>query len=268
MINTVSIVSFKKVAVSCSDNSNSRKAKSHSYEERSLGKTKTKSSPNSYAQGPKFRGRRSEPETNSSNLQSTKPLDPKASDIKPGRSSHSSLAKGNKGCYLVSNSTVSQRALKLISNANLRMVVMEKLNDYLDKQNQYNGLIRLIADTDFLLYCYILIRGKTGKITPGSDKYTLDGLTLEWFQNVAKDILSGKFQFSPVRQVKITKAEKGKFRKLGVGSPREQIVQKALAILLEAIYEPQFLNCSYGFRPNRSTHGVLEQLYKQGNHFS
>lgn len=64
----------------------------------------------------------------------------------------------------------------------------------------------------------------------------------------------------------IPKSGKYEKRPLNVGSPREKIIQKGLQVILEAIYEPDFLNCSYGFRPNRSTHSALRALYRKGHH--
>jgi len=60
----------------------------------------------------------------------------------------------------------------------------------------------------------------------------------------------------------------GKERPLGINSPREKIVQKALAAILEQIWEPIFLSNSHGFRPNRSVHSALETLYLQGGNYT
>jgi RNA-directed DNA polymerase len=57
-------------------------------------------------------------------------------------------------------------------------------------------------------------------------------------------------------------------RPLGVGAPREKIVQKGLQIILEAIYEPLFLDNSHGFRPERSTHSALKPLHLKAHHYS
>jgi RNA-directed DNA polymerase len=80
-------------------------------------------------------------------------------------------------------------------------------------------------------------------------------------------MLDGSYKFSAVRIVEIAKKD-GKTRKLGVGSPREKIVQKALHILLSSIFEPLFLECSHGFRPNKSTHSALNKLYMHGDDYS
>lgn len=64
----------------------------------------------------------------------------------------------------------------------------------------------------------------------------------------------------------IPKPGKKEGRPLGVGAPREKIVQKGIQIILETIYEPRFLDCSHGFRPNRSTHSALKLLHLKTNH--
>ena len=81
-------------------------------------------------------------------------------------------------------------------------------------------------------------------------------------------MLTGEFSFTPARRVMIPKPGKIEKRPLSVGSPREKIVQKGLQMILETIYEPDFLNCSHGFRPDRSTHSALRILYLKGHHHS
>ena len=71
---------------------------------------------------------------------------------------------------------------------------------------------------------------------------------------MSKDILSGNFKMKPVRKIMIHKPGKDELRPLGVSSPREKIVQKAIDIVLTAIFEETFLDCSHGFRPGRSCH--------------
>jgi len=94
------------------------------------------------------------------------------------------------------------------------------------------------------------------------------GIDSKWFENTAKDILSGKYNFTPAREKEIPKPGKKEMRSIITSSPREKsphkgdevvvdnLVQKALQVLLEAIYEPKFLDCSHGFRPNKSTHSA------------
>lgn len=72
-------------------------------------------------------------------------------------------------------------------------------------------------------------------MSKGTDRTTLDGINLKWFEKTAINLRNGKFKFSPVRRVMIPKPGKKELRPLGVGNPREKIVQKALALVLESI---------------------------------
>lgn len=77
-------------------------------------------------------------------------------------------------------------------------------------------------------------------------------------------MLSGSLNFKPARQVMIPKGNSSKLRPLSVGQPREKVIQKAIQILLSAIYEPLFLPVSHGFRPNKGTHSALDILQFRG----
>ncbi len=56
--------------------------------------------------------------------------------------------------------------------------------------------------------------------------------------------------------------ERGRTRPIGISSTEDKIVQEALREVLEAIYEPSFLDCSFGFRPGRSAHGAMRRLHE------
>src|SRR5207244_8869711 len=70
---------------------------------------------------------------------------------------------------------------------------------------------------------------------------------------------SGKYQAQPLRRIYIPK-EDGRQRPISIPSLEDKIVQKAAADLLNAIYEQDFLDCSYGFRPGRGPHDALDEV--------
>jgi group II intron reverse transcriptase/maturase len=74
---------------------------------------------------------------------------------------------------------------------------------------------------------------------------------------------SGTYWAPPVRRVHIPKGTEGATRPIGIPTLEDKVLQRAVAMLLEPIYEHDFYDCSYGFRPRRSAHDTLDHLSKQ-----
>lgn len=80
-------------------------------------------------------------------------------------------------------------------------------------------------------------------------------------QSLLDRFKSGRYRAPPVRRVHIPKGGDGKqTRPIGIPTFEEKVLQRAVTMLLEAIYEQDFLDCSYGFRPGRSAHQALEAV--------
>jgi len=117
-----------------------------------------------------------------------------------------------------------------------------------------------VIDLEWMKEAYRLTR-KDG--APGIDGVTADDYATNLEANLL-DLLdrikSGRYQAPPVRRTYIPKAD-GSRRPLGIPTFEDKLAQRAIVMVLEAVYEQDFLPCSYGFRPGRSAHQALQSLH-------
>lgn len=128
-------------------------------------------------------------------------------------------------------------------------------------QEQFTSLMHLI-DEDMLISSFHEI--KPGKAT-GVDRVTKEAYQESLQENIA-DLLgrmkANRYKPQPVKRVYIPKAGSNVKRPLGIPALEDKLVQIAISKILEAIYEQDFLECSFGFRPNRSCHNAIRALDK------
>ena len=121
-------------------------------------------------------------------------------------------------------------------------------------------------DMDWLYEAYRRTR-KDG--APGVDGQTASAYAEHLEENL-RDLLdrakSGRYRAPAVKRVHIPKG-KGGTRPLGIPTFEDKVLQRAVAMVLEAVYEQDFLDCSYGFRPNRSAHQALDALHNAATAF-
>ena len=97
----------------------------------------------------------------------------------------------------------------------------------------------------------------------------VDGQTADEYAQKLEDNLrsllerakSGTYRAPPVRRVHIPKGNGSQTRPIGIPTFEDKVLQRAVAMVLEAVYEQDFLDCSYGFRPRRSAHDALRTLW-------
>ena len=131
-------------------------------------------------------------------------------------------------------------------------------------EDPYRDLYSLLCHDTWLRVAHHAVNTNQGRETAGIDGKTMSHVNGDLDGNLTRlrEALKAKtFEPQPVRRVYIPKAN-GKKRPLGIATIDDRIVQEALRLALEPIWEADFYRHSYGFRPNRSTYDAITDLWK------
>lgn len=134
--------------------------------------------------------------------------------------------------------------------------VAKRAQQYPDAR--FNSLAHLVSEVA-LGRAFQRIRTDAAVGVDGTTKEQYAQQLEENLRGLHERLKAGRYRHQPIRRVHIPKAQ-GKTRPIGISSMEDKIVQGALREVLEAIYEQDFLECSYGFRPNRSAHDALRAV--------
>ena len=135
----------------------------------------------------------------------------------------------------------------------------------LAKQNPHMGFTSLAHHIDlrWLHEAYLRVSPRGA---PGVDGQTIRDYNANLpgnLRSLLERAKSGTYRAPPVRRVHIPKGTGPETRPIGIPTFEDKILQRAVVMVLEAVYEQDFRNCSYGFRPGRSAHQALDSLWRQ-----
>ena len=131
-----------------------------------------------------------------------------------------------------------------------------------DPGRRFHALYDKIRRRDVLWRAWVAVRRNNG--APGIDKITLAAVeeygVTRLLDELASELREGRYRPLPARRVLIPKPGTTEQRPLSIPPVRDRIVQAAVKIVLEPVFEADFLPCSFGFRPKRSPHDALQVL--------
>lgn len=130
-----------------------------------------------------------------------------------------------------------------------------------EKRFRFYSLYGLISHPETLRAAWQQVRANGG--APGVDRISFEQIERQglesWLEALGEDLRNKTYRCQAVRRVYIPKAN-GKLRPLGIPTIRDRVVQCAVLLIVEPIFEADFEDCSYGFRPERNAHQALEKI--------
>ena len=132
-----------------------------------------------------------------------------------------------------------------------------------DREFRFYALYDKVYRKDILEYAYRLVEANKG--APGVDGITFEAIeegAERYVETIAEELRNKTYKSSPVRRVYIPKPDGGK-RPLGIPTIKDRVVQMAVKLVIEPIFEADFQDSSYGFRPGRDAHQAMNEVSLQ-----
>ena len=141
------------------------------------------------------------------------------------------------------------------------MEILERIrqNSEKNKDEVFTRLYRYMLRSDLYYLAYQKLYSNQGAATKGINDDTADGFSENKIKKIIQMLSDETYEPKPARRTYIQKAN-GKLRPLGIPTFTDKLIQEVLKMILEAVYEPVFLEQSHGFRPNRSCHTALKSI--------
>ena len=133
---------------------------------------------------------------------------------------------------------------------------MERLRFQLERHGKAQGIMSLV-DASALIYVHDKQEIRKAKGVDGESKATYEAHLSENIADLVRRLKAFQYRPKPVRRAYIPKLD-GRLRPLGIPAYEDRLVQGAMSIILNEIYERLFLDCSYGFRPGRGCHDAVK----------
>jgi len=142
-----------------------------------------------------------------------------------------------------------------------KLYILNTANNYKVNDN----LMKILCNRELLFTAFEKLKSNRGSMTPGTLKEIADALDVKRIETISKQLKEGTFKWTDIRRKMISKPGKKKERPLGIPNFDDRIVQEAIRIVLNILYEPIFQKkeMNHGFRPKRSTLTALLKLQRE-----